>query len=85
MNRKTEINIELKETVAYRRRDEKFEAHCPQCRKLVEMTTPLTAARLANSTEREIYRLVEAGEIHFIETDRILVCLNSLTELKNNV
>lgn len=40
---------------------------------------------LADSTERESYRLVESGEIHFIETDRILICLNSLTEFNNNV
>lgn len=84
MNHKTEINIELTETVAYSRREEKFEAHCPQCRKLVEMATAPVAAILVLSTEREIYRLVEAGDVHFIETDRILICMNSLTEFKNN-
>lgn len=85
MNRKTEINIELKETLAYSKRDEKFEAHCPQCKKLVEMATPTVAAILTLSNEREIYRQVESGEIHFIEIDRILICLNSLTEFKKNV
>jgi hypothetical protein len=29
-------------------------------------------------TEREIYRRIEANDAHFIETDRLLVCLNSL-------
>lgn len=80
MNRKTEIEIEFNETVAYSRRSERFEAFCPECKTLVEMATPQFAAILTQTTEREIYRLVETGKIHFVETDRILICLNSLTE-----
>jgi len=81
---KTEIEIELSETVAYSRRAERFETFCPECKLLVEMTTPQVAAILERSTEREIYRLVETGEVHFIETDRVLICLNSLTAFRKN-
>ncbi len=80
MNQKTEIEIELSETVAYCRRSERFETFCPECKSLVEMTTPQVAAILERPTEREIYRLVETGAVHFIETDRVLICLKSLTE-----
>jgi len=44
------------------------------------MTAPQVAAILTRTTEREIYRLVETGKVHFVETDRVLVCLKSLTE-----
>ncbi|CAN5633207.1 hypothetical protein BH24ACI2_BH24ACI2_04790 [soil metagenome] len=80
MKQKTEIEIELSETVAYSRRSERFEALCPQCKSLVEMTTPQVAAILTRSTEREVYRIVETGKIHFVETDRVLICLKSFTQ-----
>jgi hypothetical protein len=78
MKDKTTIEIELSETVAYSRRSERFESFCPGCRAMVEMTTPQVAAISMHVTEREIYRLVETGDIHFVETDRVLVCLRSL-------
>ena len=81
MMQKTEIEIEFSETVAYNRRSARFESFCPQCRSLVEMTTPQIAAILSRSTERGIYRLLETGEIHFVDTDRVLVCLESLGSL----
>jgi len=80
MKQKTEIEIELSETVAYSKRHERFEAFCPQCRSPVEMTTPQIAAILTRSNEREIYRLIETGKVHFVETDRVLICLKSLTD-----
>jgi hypothetical protein len=44
------------------------------------MLTPEEAAALAQSTAREIYRRVEAGELHSLETDdrALRVCVNSL-------
>jgi hypothetical protein len=82
MKKKMEIEIELSETIAYSRSSEKFEAYCPRCGVLVEMAVPQTAAILASSSEREIYRLIETDKVHFSETDRILVCLSSLAGLK---
>ena len=79
MTQKTEIEFELNETVAYSRRGERLESFCRDCEQSVEMATPQIAAIITRSSEREIFRRVETGEVHFIETDRILVCLNSLT------
>lgn len=82
MTQKTEIEFELSETIAYSRRGERLEAFCPQCEKFVEMATPQIAAILVQSNEREIFRRIETGEVHFIETDRVLVCLNSFTNCR---
>jgi hypothetical protein len=45
---------------------------------MTDMATVQIAAVLIQQTEREIYKMVEVGAIHFVETDRVLVCLNSL-------
>ena len=76
----TKIEIEFIETFAYSKRSEKFEAFCPKCRSLTDMATPQTARVLSGFTEREIYRLVESGTVHFAETDRLVICLNSLSD-----
>lgn len=81
MKQKTEIEIELSETIAYCRPSERFEAFCPQCKSAVEMATPQIAAILAHLTEREVYRRVETSKVHYVETDRVLICLNSLQGL----
>jgi hypothetical protein len=81
MKQKTKIEIEVSETVAYAKHAESFEAFCPECKSLVKMCAPQMAAVLKKSTEREIYRLVETGKVHFVETDRVLICLKSLTEI----
>lgn len=46
------------------------------------MLPPETAAALAGTTPRLIYRQVEAGELHFIETEDggLFVCRRSLIE-----
>ena len=80
MTKKTEIEIEMSETVAYSSRRERFENFCPTCKAMSEMATPQTAAVLTHTTERELYKLVETGRVHFVETDRVLICLQSLTE-----
>lgn len=82
MKQKTTIEIEFSETIVYTKRREKFEAYCRSCASMVEMATPYIAAILTSSTEREIFSLVEAGKIHFVETDGVLVCLNSLVDFK---
>ena len=80
MTQKTEIEIEVNETVAYNRRSDRFENFCPTCKCLAEMATVQVASILWHTTEREIYKLVERGDIHFVETDRVLVCLTSFAE-----
>ncbi len=48
------------------------------------MAAPQVAANAAHLTEREIYRLVETNNVHFVETDRLVICLKSLSRLQNN-
>jgi hypothetical protein len=78
MKRKTEITFEVEETIVWRQEAQWFEAFCPYCQALVKMAAPRLAAALNGRTEREIFRLIETKDIHFIETGRLLVCLVSL-------
>lgn len=78
MTEKTRIEIEVSEVVAYSSRSERFENFCPVCKCMSEMSTAQVAAVVSHMSEREIYKLVEAGDLHFLETDRVLICLNSL-------
>lgn len=82
VKQKTEIEIELSETIAYSKSRDRFRAVCPQCESPTEMTAPHIAAILTGTTEREIYRLVETGRVHFIETAGVFICLNSLINFK---
>lgn len=58
------------------------ELFCPSCggAAAVRMVSPLLAAKLFNVSTREIYRLIEAGDSHFVEFEdrRIFVCLAAL-------
>jgi hypothetical protein len=78
MKQKTEIVFEVEElvTVKYRR---SFIGLCRQCNALAEMLTTEAAAALSGLSEREIFRRIETGEIHFLEAERVFICRNSLT------
>jgi excisionase family DNA binding protein len=53
---------------------------CPECSAEVRLVTPEEAARLLGVSVREVYRRVEAGSLHFIETREglLLICASSL-------
>ncbi|HEY0459542.1 MAG TPA: hypothetical protein VGC97_10425 [Pyrinomonadaceae bacterium] len=78
MKQKMEIIFEIEETVIVRQTAITWTAFCPACRALVEMALPQTIADLSGFTEREIFRLIEAGKVHFVEAERVFVCRNSL-------
>lgn len=78
MKQKTEITFEVEETIVLRQGGNKLKTFCPQCRELVELTTPQIAAALVGLSEREIFRLIENGRLHFVENERVFVCWNSL-------
>jgi hypothetical protein len=42
------------------------------------MITPPNAAALSGFSEREIFRLIENGRLHFVEAERVYVCRDSL-------
>jgi hypothetical protein len=55
---------------------------CRICAGGSPMFAPEKIAEIFLIGTREIYRRVESGKVHFVETDnlRILVCLKSLTQ-----
>jgi len=89
MNRrkeKTVITVEtFQRTIIYSRRKAKI-ALCEQCAAEAVMLAPNEAAAYLQTTAREIFRRVEAGEIHYLETETgaLLVCRKSLATENNN-
>lgn len=81
MKKRTKIIIETHQVQIIRRGKLSVQAWCPQCSATVPMLTPEEAAALAQVTTRTIYRLAEAGELHFTETleGALLICLSSYT------
>ena len=73
MKRKTEITLEIEELIAIKAR-RAFQGFCRECDAFVEMVPPEAAAVLTGLGEREIFRLIETGEIHFVEAERVFVC-----------
>jgi hypothetical protein len=76
------IVVEIDERISVTNAEQQFEAYCSECRKMTEMVTPKIAAALGGISEREVFRLIEGTEVHFIENARILVCIESLRNLK---
>jgi len=58
-------------------------AFCQSCRSDAPHLSVAEASALLQTTAREIFRLTEAGEIHFLETGagELLICGNSLSAL----
>jgi hypothetical protein len=76
-----QIVFEVEETVVVRSGEFTTTADCPFCGETVAMAPPCTAAALYDLTEREIFRLIEGGGIHFTETGQVLICLKSIRNL----
>lgn len=59
---------------------------CAACGDRVRMITVDEAAVRAGTSALAIYRMAEAGEVHFIETaaGALLICLNSLSDSISN-
>jgi hypothetical protein len=76
------IVIEIDERIAITNEEQQFEAYCSECKKITQMATPKTAGALTEISEREVFRLIEGREIHFNENASLLVCVESLRNLK---
>lgn len=61
-------------------------AWCEQCGAETVMFAPNEAAAVLQTSAREIFRRVETGEIHFLETKAgaLLICHNSLLCERNS-
>ena len=75
-----EITLERDEFSVIRRPVHRAPTWCTQCEGSVQMITPDEAVAVAGRSAREIYRWVEAGRVHFLETPQGLlsICLRSL-------
>lgn len=58
---------------------------CPHCAS--PTISPEQAAALTGVSTRAVYRQVEQGQLHFVETEtgRLMLCLNSLLEHKGDL
>jgi hypothetical protein len=82
----TKLTVETERTFVFRSRGgAPLAAWCAECGAEVEVATVDDAARAAGVSEMAIYRLVEAGALHFNEDacGRVLVCLNSVPKSRN--
>ncbi len=70
--------LEVEETIILRQGAQIGSEFCPKCRLVSTMIAPQAIAVSSGSKEREIFRLIEMGEIYFVEEDRVLVCLSCL-------
>lgn len=83
MRRKKKITIvtfESQERMTIRKSSRSVVRWCDRCGEAALMVTPSEAAAIGRSDARAIFRSVEAGTIHFIESDsgEFLVCSNSI-------
>ena len=81
---KTEIKFETHELTIIRvRRSQAVSAFCTLCEQAVLHLTIARAAAALGVSETAVFRLVESGTVHSIETDSgaLLVCGNSVLGL----
>jgi hypothetical protein len=80
MKRRIEITFETRRVLVVGGRTVSAAGWCGACGERVRLVTAEEAARLACVTTRVIYRRVEAGQLHFIESQDglLLICRHSL-------
>jgi Helix-turn-helix domain len=80
MKQRTTLSIETRKVVVVRPAGEMFDFWCEACGAMSAMTTPEHAAEILKIKPRAVYRQVERGELHFVETEsgELLICSSSL-------
>jgi hypothetical protein len=75
--------VEQDEIILVRRRRGAFRMWCNQCEAKVSMLCVEDARTVAETTSRTIYRWIEAGKLHFAESEKglVLICAQSLASL----
>ena len=78
--RKIEMVVEQDEIILVRRRRGAVRLWCNRCEEQVSMLRVEDASALVGVTARTIYRWIEAGRLHFAESDKglVLICAQSL-------
>ena len=70
--------FEVEETIVLRQGEQIGSDFCPQCQLVSAMMAPRAITIFSGVKEREIFRLIETGEIYFVEADSVRVCLSCL-------
>ncbi|HVG22275.1 MAG TPA: hypothetical protein VNI02_24775 [Blastocatellia bacterium] len=80
MKKRTEITVETDEIIIIRQPRRLARIWCRKCARQVMMVTVDQAAAVTGKSSRLIFRMAEAGNIHFAETSEgfLLICLQSL-------
>ena len=75
--------VERDEIVLVRRKRSAVRFWCNQCEAQVSMLRVEDASALVGAKTRTIYRWIEAGKVHFAESDKglVLICTQSLATL----
>jgi phage FluMu protein Com len=74
MKRKAEITFEEQETVILRQGESYLMEYCPRCQATVRVLAPEIMAVLLAVSEREVFQLIESGQIYFVEKKRMYAC-----------
>ena len=79
---RTEWSVEIDDVFVVKRLGRSVEGRCPGCGQVATLITPEDAMMLTGMETRAVYRLIEAGEIHWADgpENLLLVCLDSLLE-----
>ena len=78
MKQRTEITFEKEETIILRESSAPIDSFCLACRDMVIMATPEAVSLICEISEREIFRKIDLGDVHFIEEPKVYVCLSSM-------
>jgi hypothetical protein len=74
MAKKTEITFEVEETFILKQGGKIVTEFCSGCGADVDFVSPDILRMATGTSEREIFRLIETGAIHFVEAERLVVC-----------
>ncbi len=83
MKTKTTITFETRQLTIVRKRTKAGSFWCERCSSETEALSPAEAAGRLGCGENEVSRMIETGELHFIEmpNSALLICGNSLAGL----
>lgn len=74
MKQRAEITFESEEIIVLKHGGKLMTQFCPRCQKIVDMLSPVVLSLVTGASEREIFRLVEAEAIYFVEVKGIVAC-----------
>ncbi len=87
IKRKREIVVERERSVTFKIKRNSGETICDRCGTSSPFIRVDEAALVAQTNSRSIFRLVETGTLHSLETREgwLLVCPTSLSAIKNQI